>query len=156
FGGATITGVVVDQETEQPVPRAHVFANPKKPGPGSTGGSGGDAGEDGRFRLEVEPGDYTVHAAAENYGPAVTEVSVGTSPGSDVRLALGRGLTLSGRVVDVGGRGVGGLQVRAMSLEGGSNRTGGGAMTLPDGTFQVGGLRSAPYRVFARRAIGAF
>ena len=156
FAGATITGVVVDHETEQPVPRAHVFANPKKPGSGSTGGSSGNAGEDGRFRLEVEPGDYTVHAAAENYGPAVTEVSVGSSPGSDVRLVLGRGLTLSGKVVDVSGRGVGGLQVRAMSLESGTDRSGGGAMTLPDGSFQMGGLRPVPHRVFARSEIGAF
>jgi protocatechuate 3,4-dioxygenase beta subunit len=156
FGGATITGVVVDQETEQPVPRAHVFALPKKPGPGSTGGSGGDAGEDGRFHLEVELGDYKVRASAENYGPAVTEVSVGSSPGSDVRLALNRGLTLEGKVVAVGGRGVGGLQVRAMSLESGPNSSGGGAMTLPDGTFQMGGLRPVPHRVFARSEIGAF
>jgi carboxypeptidase family protein len=156
FGGATITGVVIDQETEQPVPRANVFASPKRPGAGSMGGSGGDAGEDGRFHLEVEPGDYTVHAAAENYGPAMMEVSVGSSPGSDVRLALSRGLTLSGKVVDVSGRGVGGLQVRAYSLESGPNRSGGGAMTLPDGTFQMGGLRPVPHRLFARSEIGAF
>ena len=157
FAGATLSGVVVDRETEQPVPRARVFAAPKKPDPSRPGGSGGETGEDGRFQLDVEPGDYRVSAFAESYGRLETETSVASGGASDIRLALVRGLMLQGKVVDGRGNGVGGLSIAAMTLGAdGRPAGGGGAMTLPDGTFQISGLQSVPHRVIARSDVGMF
>jgi hypothetical protein len=157
FTGVTLSGVVVDRDTEQPVPRAGVSAAPVKPDPNRLGGFGAETGDDGRFQLEVEPGDYRVSAKAENYGRAEVETSVGSSGAGDVRLALTRGLTLAGRVVDARGNGVAGLNVYArVTGDEGAGVSGGGASTLPDGSFQIGGLKPVPHRVVARSDLGAF
>jgi hypothetical protein len=157
FAGATLSGVVVDRETEQPVPRARVFAVLKKPDPSRPGGSGGETGEDGRFQLDVEPGDYRVSVLAESYARVEAETSVASGGASDIRVALVRGLMLQGTVVDGRGRGVGGLSIAAMALGAdGRPAGGGGALTLPDGTFQIAGLQSVPHRVIARSDVGMF
>jgi len=157
LAGATLSGVVVDGETEQPVPRAHVYASPKKPDPGRPGNSGGETGEDGRFQFDVEPGDYRVSASAESYARVEAETSVTSGSASDIRLALVRGLMLQGKVVDGRGNGVGGLSIAAVALGAdGRPAGGGGAMTLPDGTFQIAGLHSVPHRVIARSDVGMF
>jgi hypothetical protein len=157
FAGATLSGVVVDRETEQPVAHAHVYATPTKPDPSRPGGSGGETGEDGRFQLDVEPGDYRVSAFAESYGRLEAETSVASGVASDVRLALVRGLTLQGRVVDGRGNGVGGLSIAAMAVGAdGRPAGGGGAMSLPDGTFQISGLQAMPHRLIARSDVGMF
>jgi protocatechuate 3,4-dioxygenase beta subunit len=157
LAGATLSGVVVDRETEQPVPRAHVYASPKKPDPSRPGGSGGETGEDGRFQFDVEPGDYRVWASAESYARVEAETSVASGSASDIRLALVRGLMLRGKVVDGHGNGVGGLSIAAMELGAdGRPAGGGGAMTLPDGTFQIAGLHAVPHRVIARSDVGMF
>jgi protocatechuate 3,4-dioxygenase beta subunit len=157
FAGATLSGVVVDRETEQPVPRARVFAVPKKPDPSRPGVSGGETGEDGRFQLDVEPGDYRVSVFAESYARVEAETSVASGGASDIRLALVRGLTLQGKVVDGRGNGVGGLSIAAMALGAdGRPAGGGGAMSLPDGSFQISGLQSVPHRLIARSDVGMF
>ena len=62
-----------------------------------------------------------------------------------------------GKVVDGRGNGVGGLSIAAMALGAdGRPAGGGGAMTLPDGTFQISGLQSVPHRVIARSDVGMF
>jgi hypothetical protein len=157
FAGATLSGIVVDRETDQPVPRAHVYALPKKPDTGRPGGSGGETGEDGRFQFDVEPGDYRVSASAESYSRVEAETSVAGGGASDIRLALVRGLMLQGKVVDGHGNGVGGLSIAAVALGAdGRPAGGGGAMTLPDGTFQIAGLHAVPHRVIARSDVGMF
>jgi protocatechuate 3,4-dioxygenase beta subunit len=157
FAGATLGGVVVDRATERPVPRAHVYATPKNPEPGAAGGSGAETGEDGRFQLDLDPGDYRVSAASENYGRAQVEASVGSAGGSDIRLVLARGLSLAGKVVDERGRGIGGISVLARaSGPDFSSGSGGGTNTLPDGTFEIGGLRSMAHLVIARSDVGSF
>jgi len=157
FDLGTVAVVVVDRDTDQPVARARISASGKKSGPDAPWGSGGQTGEDGRFQLELEPGDYVVHAAADNYGSAEAETTVAAGGGADLKLTLSRGLPLSGKVVDARGRAVGGLTVQAMSTEGaGRSRAEGFATTLPDGTFQMGGLRPGPYRVVAHSDFGTF
>ena len=155
FNVASVTGVVVDKDTERPVPRAFVVAS-RKPQPGAPGRAGATAGEDGRFQLELEPGDYRVEASAENYSPAELDITVGTGGSSDLKLALSRGVVLSGKVVDPSGRGIGGLEVIASAAEHGPPHAGGYAQTLPDGTFRIGGLKEGPYRLVARSELGAF
>jgi hypothetical protein len=145
------------RETEQLVPRAHVSAAPKSPDPGRAGGSGAETGEDGRFQLELDPGDYRVSAASESYGRAEVETSVGSGGANDVRLALTRGATLAGKVVDERGRGIGGISVFAIAPGAdGSSGSRGSMTSLPDGTFEIGGLRSMPHRVIARSDVGSF
>lgn len=155
FTGGIIAGVVVDAETEQPVPRAYIYASPKKPSSDAPQGSSAQTGPDGRFQLELDPGEFRVRASAEHYGGAEAEVTVGGDGGSDLRLALSRGLTLSGKVVDSRGRGVGGLMVSAHSGEPGAS-LGGGDQTLPDGSFHMDGLRAGSYTVVARSDLGSF
>jgi protocatechuate 3,4-dioxygenase beta subunit len=157
FSGATLAGVVVDRETEQPIARAHVSASPAKPEAGAMGGSRAETGEDGRFQIDLEPGDYKVNAGAENYGRADTEVTVGGAGADEVRLALSRGLTLSGRVIDTRGNGVPGLNVSAQAKgPDGETSSASFVTTLPDGSFQMGGLKDVPHRVVASSDVGLF
>jgi len=59
--------------------------------------------------------------------------------------------------VDPRGNGVAGLNVFAeASGSEGRRLSGGGASTLPDGSFQIGGLKALPHRVVASSDLGAF
>jgi Carboxypeptidase regulatory-like domain len=158
FSGAMVSGVVIDHETEKPISSARVSAAPVKPDPGRPlFGSGAETGDDGRFQIDVEPGDYRVSAAAEGYGRAEVETSVGSAGAGDLRLALTRGLTLDGRVVDARGNGIAGLNVLAEASDSeGGRLSGGGANTLPDGSFRIGGLKAVPHRLSAWSELGAF
>jgi carboxypeptidase family protein len=149
FATATLPGVVLDKDTQKPISRAQVSASPK--GPRQTGGSSARTGDDGRFQLELEPGDYRVRASADDYGSAEADTSVGTAGGNDVTLTLGRGLSVSGRVVDSRGRGIGGLPVMARG-----QTAGGYATTRQDGTFSMAGLTAGRYSLSARSEQGAF
>ena len=154
---ATVTGVVVDKDTEKPLAQARVFAGRTKPDPSAaTGSSSAQAGEDGRFQIELEPGDYLFEASAPDYGMSDAEIKVGSDGASDLKFSLSRGLVISGKVVDVRGGGVGGLEVTATDTEHAPHGDRGYAQTLPDGTFRMGGLRDAAYRLVARSELGAF
>ncbi|MET0555198.1 MAG: carboxypeptidase regulatory-like domain-containing protein [Vicinamibacteria bacterium] len=156
FDGVAVTGVVVDKETEAPVPFASVSARPKEKDK-ATGATGATAGSDGRFQLEVEPGEYTLTANARDggYGSAEAALQVGEGGTPDVRLALEKGLAIAGKVVDAAGRPAVGANVRALWSAGGSS-AGGWAQTLPDGTFEMKGLREGSYTVLADGDNGSF
>jgi hypothetical protein len=156
YNVAAVAGIVLDKETDRPLPRARVFAGRKKDEPGASGASSAQAGDDGRFQLELEPGVYVVEASADDYGMAETEVTVGGEGAGDLKFALTRGLVLSGKVVDTRGRGMGGLNVSAIDVATAPHGEGGYAQTLPDGTFRMGGLRPAVYRVVAQSEVGSF
>ena len=147
YAGAILSGLVVDKENERPLIDVDVYAKPQKP-EGSSGGSA-STGPDGRFQLELEPGEYKVAARTweEGYGAAETEVTLGASE-AEIRFALTRGLILSGKVVDAGGRGVAGVSVTARAGEG-AGRSFGFARTLPDGSFKIGGLAAESHTVVA-------
>jgi protocatechuate 3,4-dioxygenase beta subunit len=152
FATSTVSGVVLDQETQKPIARAQVSASPKDPK--APAGSSGRTGDDGRFQLELEPGDYRVRASADDYGSTTAEASVGADGGGDLTLTLGRGLPLSGTVVDARGHGIGGLQVLA-NPSGGQGGTG-YAMSRQDGTFSMSGLTAGGYSVTTHTDLGAF
>jgi hypothetical protein len=153
FSGVPVAGVVTDRDTEQPVPNAFVFVRQREStGPGA--GSGTTAA-DGRFQLEVEPGEYQLTAGTQGYGSETTDITVGAGGIPDLRLSLSRGGSIKGRVVDAAGRGLGGLRVSASSGEG-ADRQVGGAQTLPDGSFQIDGLTAASYLVVAQSDLGGF
>jgi hypothetical protein len=118
--------------------------------------SGAITGADGRFRLDVEPGEYKLSARAQGFTGDPVTVTVGESGTSDVRLALTRGTSIRGRVVDARGQGVAGLPVMAAQADGDGSRFGGMAMTLGDGTFEIGGLGSGSYTLSSQSELGLF
>jgi protocatechuate 3,4-dioxygenase beta subunit len=156
YDGVAVSGIVVDKETEAPVPFAGVWTRPKEKDR-ERGYTGGMTGSDGRFQLEVEPGAYTLGANARDggYGSAETVVDVGEGGLADVKLALAKGLAISGKVVDAGGRPAAGANIRAIwSAEEGSGN--GWAQALPDGTFEMKGLKAGRYTVLADGDNGSF
>jgi protocatechuate 3,4-dioxygenase beta subunit len=82
----------------------------------------------GRFRIEkLAAGDYRATAMADGWAPAHKPVTIADKQTArvDLKLAAG-GLTLDGRVLDIGGGGVGGARVTAF----GRALSGGGAPAL--------------------------
>ena len=157
---AALSGVVVDRETDQPVAKANVFAASTRPDPNARVAMAAMAnsmtGTDGRFRLELEPGEYTVSARAEGFSAETLTLNVGDSGASDVRLALSRGLSIRGRVVDARGQAVGSLRVGAVTGDLDSPRRGGAAMSMPDGTFEIAGLPAGDFNLVAQSELGFF
>ena len=143
FSGVPVTGIVVDKDTDQPVPLAFVSAAPRDKDAPRSGTA--QTGADGRFQLDAEPGEYTLSARAEGYGVAKIDATVVASGLSDARLELEKGLEIKGRVVDARGQGVSGVAVAARAGE--SDH--GGTQTLPDGSFRISGLAAKPYNLCA-------
>jgi hypothetical protein len=148
--GATLAGIVVDRETDQPIPRAAVIAYTTQPATGDRPGPSSSmiapTGADGRFHFEVDPGEYKLTARAEGYGGEPLTVTASESGSSDLRMALTRGLSIRGRIVDMRGQGAPGLQIRAIGREG-DGRSGGGTTATADGTFEVSGLTTGSYNL---------
>jgi protocatechuate 3,4-dioxygenase beta subunit len=143
FTGAFVDGIVADKETEQPIAGAWVGAQPADPKT-KTGYGSAESSADGRFHLELDPGEYRITARGDGYAVEAQNVTVADSGTSGVRFALGHGLAIKGRVVDAAGRGIGGLMVNGVTGEGRS-RSGAMGRTLSDGSFEMAGLVDAPY-----------
>jgi hypothetical protein len=154
YEGASVTGVVIDQETEAPVAHAGVGASGKG---GARVHAGGMTGADGRFQLELEPGEYRLSASARQggYGSAETDITVGPGGLADLRLALPKGLAIAGRVTDAAGRPQGGINVRATATAGPAGM-GGFAQSLADGSFEMTGLKEGSYTLTAEGEHGTF
>jgi hypothetical protein len=155
FSGAFIDGVVIDRDTEQPIAAASVGAQLTDPKATRGGYASAQTSSDGKFRLEVNSGEYRLTARAEGYGVENTTISVGDSGTSGLRLALAHGLTIRGRVVDVAGRGVGGVMVGGRTGEG-ISLSGGFSRTVADGTFEMSGLIDAAYVLTSQSEGGLF
>ena len=152
FSGVPLAGVVVDEETDQPIAQAFVRAMPKDNPAASAGSS--QTGADGRFQLDADPGEYTLFAGAEGYAAARLSATVGPAGLSDARFELARGLEIKGRVLDTSGQGMSSVNVRAVpaAAEGDS----GGAQALPDGSFRVPGLAARPYNLCAGNQLAGY
>jgi large repetitive protein len=150
---ATLAGIVVDRETDQPIPRAAVFAATTQAATGDRQAPSssvmGPTGTDGRFHFEVDPGEYRLTVRAEGYGGEPLTVTASESGTSDLRLTLTRGLSIRGRIVDARGQPVGGLRVGALPAEKDSSMLGGGAQSMADGTFDVSGLTAGLYNLLS-------
>jgi hypothetical protein len=110
-------------------------------------------GADGRFAFEIDPGEYKLTTRTPGYAVEIADLTVGAGGATDVRVLLRRGGTLSGRVLDAAGRGVGGVSVTAA----GATAMGGNmSQTLPDGSFNVEGLGDGTYTVVATSPMGLF
>src|SRR5258706_302681 len=85
-------------------------------GPAGAPGPGGDAGPDGRFRIEkVPPGSYVLSAIAPGYGAKRAEIVVGGRQRlADVGdVALQTGLVIRGRVREAAGTAVAEARINA-------------------------------------------
>jgi hypothetical protein len=152
FTGVPVLGDVVDNDTGRPVAQAYVWAL-KRAGQGSAGS--GTTGSDGRFQLELDPGEYRIQAELResDYGKAESDVTVTASGAPELRLSLPRGLSLSGKVVDTAGRPASGVLVLASSGTG-PGRSFGASPTRTDGTFKIGGLAPQAHSLVARSNLG--
>ncbi len=137
---ATLTGVVVNASSKQPLVGAVVHA---------TTGEGDDgyaarAGDDGHFTLaDIDAGDYTVSASAPDHAPSVgTHVHLDPGGTGQVTLSLAPGANaVTGTVSDVSGGPVGGAVVRFLPIHGvlGVRAADGFAtLTGDDGQFSLG------------------
>jgi protocatechuate 3,4-dioxygenase beta subunit len=151
---AAVGGVVVDRETDQPLAKANVVARSVNSPSGTSAVSNTMTGADGRFRLDVEPGEYQVSGRAEGFTGETVTLNVGESGASDVRLALSRGLSIRGRVVDARGQATGGVRVGAVTGEAGT--WAGWANSMPDGTFEIAGLAAGDLNLVAQSELGFF
>jgi hypothetical protein len=145
FDGVPVTGIVVDADTDAPVPYAFVMAE----------SASATAGSDGRFQLELPPGEHHFTAVAEDQGYAHggMTATVGPSGAVDIRVALPRGMRIVGRALDPSGRPVHAARVSAKAN--GANSSGLGE-TRADGSFEIRGLKNADYRVTAWSDAGYF
>jgi len=143
---ATLTGTVVDGDTQQPVARASVSASSRGPEP-KWGGTA-ETGADGRFTLAVEPGDYRLSARAEGYAMKSMGASADSSA-ADLTIALERGVPIAGRVVDARGAPVAGASVNASVPDKDDLRGVSSGQTLADGSFRIADVTAGAYNLAA-------
>jgi protocatechuate 3,4-dioxygenase beta subunit len=157
FAGLPVTGVVIDRDTEEPIADAQLFATPASSERRDAPGGSATSAADGRFSMELDPGEYRLNSGAEGYARETTDLTVGSGGSAELRITLSRGGALSGRLVDGSGRPVGGMYISARSVEGGEMpRHGGSGSSLPDGSFQILTLPPGTYTLVAQTATGTF
>jgi len=156
YTGVTVAGQVVARETQEPVANAHVGAQAHGLKEGKVDGVYAGAGPGGRFELLATPGDYRLTARAEGFAEYAQELSVGDDGISGLRLELERGREISGRVVNISGQGVAGVQVQSLGVRGPKDRSFAGVTTLGDGSFTLRGLSDLTYNVCAAAELSGF
>jgi protocatechuate 3,4-dioxygenase beta subunit len=128
----------------EPAAEAMVLVTALQAGEGlSTEGRSTEA--DGSFALDVAPGRAHLEATKEGYAAASREVVV-TDAGVDVKLRLGRGAEVSGRVLGPDGEPAPGRQVQLVSgalIKHASH----GAASAADGSFALRGVEDGTYRL---------
>lgn len=133
----TVSGIVVDKGSADPVSNASVRLRRAR----ST------TGPDGSFGVAAELGDQQLEVQAAGRKQAVVPLSVGVQGLSDVRVELERGLELRGRVVDSAGRPAPGVVVVVTDVAGRDLL--GYLEALADGSFRFDGLGTGPYTLVA-------
>jgi hypothetical protein len=102
----------------------------------------------------MDPGAFRLRTDADGYATETIEVTVGPSPGAEIRVALTRGGRIQGRVVDSRGRSAAGVRIaaRAEADEGIS----GFANSSADGAFEISGLRPGAYAIAGGSALAGY
>jgi protocatechuate 3,4-dioxygenase beta subunit len=140
--GLAVRGVVLD-ESGAPVENArlHIFV--------SDGVVSDSTNKDGTFALTgLVPGKYQIDVNVTRGPSVVTDVTVGSSDLTDVKIVIPNGGAIDGSVVDEDGAPVAGVEVDVSGNDGGASTT-----TRDDGTFttQRSELRPGSYRVSVAR-----
>jgi protocatechuate 3,4-dioxygenase beta subunit len=148
-----LSGTVVDAETDAPVANASVSASRDRRGGPPSGGHARTTA-DGRFSIDVEPGDISVRAMAEGYAPETVTVTVGEAASSEVRVALSRGARIRGRILDHRGRPAPGVWVTAREeVEAGLATS---AVSSVDGGFEFSAVRPGAYTLAGGSPLSGF
>jgi protocatechuate 3,4-dioxygenase beta subunit len=167
--GVTVAGRVVDADTGQPIAGAAIdgFEGNRQEGARrddrhrigdaptfapEVRGNGTRSDEQGRFRIGLAPGPWTVVASHPRYATTGTFIAVTASP-LDVQINCTKGKLVHGIVVTQNDRPVPGAEIEARWQFGGRvERT-----TQADGRgrFELSGLPAAPMEILARAADGS-
>ncbi len=149
--GGAIEGVVLDEQTRQPVPGAAVTARRERSasiGLAEAGRHRAVAGPDGRFRLGgLRPGVYELDAAGDgrqSRSPAIVGLGVAEQV-AGVELLVGAGPVIRGVVVDERGALAPAAKVTAIA----EGDRGGEATADDQGAFVLEGLGAGQFRLFA-------
>jgi protocatechuate 3,4-dioxygenase beta subunit len=146
---ATVSGVVVDLEGGGPLPDVSLRLSPAEER--GSAGSGARSGPDGRFVIGAEPGDYVLSAERPGRVRVVRSLSVPPAGVEDLRLEIGRGLAITGRLLDATGGPAAGHAVFAIGADGFER-----AVTRADGSFRIEGLTDRPYALSAGSTLAGF
>jgi hypothetical protein len=152
--GGTISGLVVDEATGEPVVELTVQAQPAVVTQDTMQmQTTAKTGRDGRFTLrDLKPGDWSVTAGqswgseGEHVPKTVPNVKVGTA---DLRIAVARGVAISGSLVDGDGKPVSGqfgVNAVGVDAEGRPDHSRQRwSQTEGDGSFRLPGLKPGTY-----------
>ncbi len=146
---ATVAGIVVRQEDGTPL--ADVLLTLAPVAGGAVTAARGRSAADGRFAIGTEPGEYLLTAEVLGRVPAARPLDVSLDGLTDLRLEMGRGLSINGRLLDESGRPVPEREVFAFGADG-FERT----LTGHDGRFRIEGLSDKPYGLSAGVPLGGF
>jgi len=147
--GATLTVTVTDAATQKPIAKARVMRL-------DTGDESDEATTDGAGQAVlhgVDEGWVSVAATAPGYGPGTSSKGLGSDKQATLDIALTKGPSVSGRVVDEQGQAIAGARVWAMDA---ANAWEGGAgerlaeTTAKDGSFTIPALAPGSYTLFAK------
>ncbi len=138
LGGTVLSGVVLEETTERPLPAAQLTFH------GGSGVVSAETDANGRFQVDLAPGHYSISATLPEFAPEYLELEV-PAPG-ETHILLRRGDSLQGRVVDVAGRGAADVTVRAFSVQPERPLS---AQSAADGSFRLTGLRREAYTLLA-------
>jgi protocatechuate 3,4-dioxygenase beta subunit len=147
LSAAALSGRVVDKATGRGLPDARLWASPSPPVPGRSGSA--RSGPDGSFTVRLQPGAYRLSVNCDEHAGWQGDVE---APSVDLRVELETGAVLEGRLVDAGGRGVGGTEIDATPAQGHEAWT----TSRPDGSFRFGDLGAMPYALAAATEDGRF
>ena len=146
---ATVAGVVVRQEDGTPL--ADVLLTLVPVARSAETAARGRSAADGRFAIGTEPGEYLLRAEVPGRVPATQRLDVALDGLTDLRLEMGRGLSIDGRLLDESAHPVPEREVFAFGADG-FERT----LTGRDGNFRIEGLSDRPYALSAGGPLAGF
>ena len=140
--GFAIAGVLVDPDGK-PLSQVALQAAPAEPRPGEEEGGNGWTDQQGRFTISgLAPGNYKLTVApwgGSNQGWVIDGAQTYAAGANGLRIVAGRGVTISGVLVDDTGKPVAGGWINATAKKDTQPR---GTQSKEDGTFEVSGLET--------------
>jgi len=146
---ATVSGIVVEEENGAPL--SSVSLRLIKLQKGALSPVTGATARDGTFAIGVEEGRYMFTAELLGHARVVRTLEVGPTGLGDLRVEMGRGLSIVGRVVDASGQAAAGQAVIAVGGDGFER-----AMVEKSGAFRLQGLGEGPYTLSVGSALVGF